>query len=363
MTTREIIDKIMPSFTEWFEKIGHKDTEKFREEDNAKRDRLEILFNEVKLPYDRPERMTARDIVDQTSLFQKIVREKGDKLCALRVVPNNPKLPKFRQRGLTLNEYLNGWFKELKIDPNNYKIEVVPHPIKNDYSITFIVNDHGIFGEIITGGHWQLTQGLLEDELITFSSNFSDIKISKKNKEIEAYLKEMIKYLLIPQAKQEILNKKMKAEFTKMGYLKGYFEYSIWSPTEKYFIDYNRIIPDMIKITIPSINSHAGQLTGMCGSPGKAVGNVKVVFEPNKSDFETGDILVCTMTMIDYAPLMQKAVAIITEQGSLLSHAAIISRELGKPCIIGVKDATKLLTNGDLIEIDATEGVIKKIDV
>lgn len=361
MTTREIVDKIMPSFTEWFEKIGYKDTEKFRAEDNTKRDRLEILFNEISLPYDRPERMTAKDIIDQTALFQKIVKEKGDKLCALRVVPNDPKLPKFRQRGLTLNEYINGWFKELKINPNDYKIEVVPHPTTNDYSITFIIGDNGIFGEIIAGGHWQLTQGILDNELITFFFDFFNLKLSKQNLEIEKYLKEMVGQLLVPRDKQNILKEKVQAEFTREGFLKGYFEYSIWSPTEKYFIDYNRIIPDIINTTNPSIGEQIGQLTGMCASPGKVTGRAKIVLDPLNTEFNDGEILVTTMTMIDFAPIMKKAGGIITEQGSLLSHAAIVSRELKKPCIINVKNATKLISDGELIQIDADCGLIKKL--
>ena len=104
----------MPSFTEWFSKISYQDTEKFRLEDNTKRDRLEILYQIAGLSYDRPERLSVRDIVDNTPTFQDVVRRKGDQLCALRLVPTKPELPKLRQRGLTLNEYLSGWFRELK---------------------------------------------------------------------------------------------------------------------------------------------------------------------------------------------------------------------------------------------------------
>ncbi|MFZ2189187.1 MAG: hypothetical protein WAV48_00165, partial [Candidatus Magasanikiibacteriota bacterium] len=104
------INNSMPSFTEWFEAIGYNKTNEFRQEDNTKRDRLEFLFQNFNIPYDRPERMTARDIVDCTPLFQDIVNRKGNELCALRLVPNKPNLPKLRQRGKTLNEYLGDWF-------------------------------------------------------------------------------------------------------------------------------------------------------------------------------------------------------------------------------------------------------------
>jgi pyruvate,water dikinase len=59
-----------------------------------------------------------------------------------------------------------------------------------------------------------------------------------------------------------------------------------------------------------------------------------------------------------YVPLMQKAVAIVTDQGGILSHAAIIARELGKPCIVGTGNATKELKNGQLVTVNATNGTV-----
>ena len=67
------------------------------------------------------------------------------------------------------------------------------------------------------------------------------------------------------------------------------------------------------------------------------------------------------MTTPEFVPLMQKAAAIITDQGGILSHAAIVSRELGKPCITGTENATSLLKDGDMVEVDADEGVVRKV--
>ena len=58
---------------------------------------------------------------------------------------------------------------------------------------------------------------------------------------------------------------------------------------------------------------------------------------------------------------MKKAAAIVTEQGGITSHAAIISRELRVPCVIGTKIATKVLKDGDKVEVDATKGIVKKL--
>ena len=68
------------------------------------------------------------------------------------------------------------------------------------------------------------------------------------------------------------------------------------------------------------------------------------------------------MTRPEFVPLMKKAGGIITNEGGITSHAAIISRELGIPCIIGTKIATKVLHDGDLVEVDADNGVVRILE-
>ena len=72
-------------------------------------------------------------------------------------------------------------------------------------------------------------------------------------------------------------------------------------------------------------------------------------------------ILVTSMTTPDFVPLIQRASAIVTDEGGITCHAAIVSRELKKPCVIGTKIATQVLKDGDLVEVDAYKGIVKKI--
>ena len=74
-----------------------------------------------------------------------------------------------------------------------------------------------------------------------------------------------------------------------------------------------------------------------------------------------GDILVTNMTTPDFVPIMKKVKAIITKEGGMTCHAAIISRELGVPCVVGTKVAMQVLKDGDLVEIDAGKGIVKII--
>ena len=103
------------------------------------------------------------------------------------------------------------------------------------------------------------------------------------------------------------------------------------------------------------------KVIGQTGSPGKVQGVAKVIMNisKEKDKFIEGDILVTGMTRPEFVHLMKKSSAIITDEGGITSHAAIISRELKKPCIIGTKIATQVLHDGDLVEVDADKGVVR----
>jgi len=104
------------------------------------------------------------------------------------------------------------------------------------------------------------------------------------------------------------------------------------------------------------------KLVGTVANPGgKIKGKVKIVRSSGDYKKGTGFILVSPMTMPDIALILKKAKAIITDEGGLTSHAAIISRELNIPCVIGTKIATKVFKDGDKVEVDATKGIVKKI--
>jgi phosphohistidine swiveling domain-containing protein len=85
-------------------------------------------------------------------------------------------------------------------------------------------------------------------------------------------------------------------------------------------------------------------------------GVAQVVLDPHRDKFISGRILVTTMTRPDFVPLMRRAKAIITDEGGITSHAAIISRELGIPCIIGTKVGTKLIATGKLVVLNLSNG-------
>ncbi len=115
-------------------------------------------------------------------------------------------------------------------------------------------------------------------------------------------------------------------------------------------------------IRVEKVASDISMLTGSCACIGKATGIVKIVNRPSDmAKMQKGDILVSYATTPDIVPAMKIASAIVADLGGLTSHAAIVSRELNVPCVIGTKIATRWLKDGDKVEVDASKGTVRKL--
>jgi len=100
-------------------------------------------------------------------------------------------------------------------------------------------------------------------------------------------------------------------------------------------------------------------LKGLSACPGVATGLVKIMNDPSELDkVQKGDVLVTRMTNPDFVPAMKRATAIVTNEGGQTSHAAIVSRELGVVCVVGTKEATEKLKEGDVITVDGSNGLV-----
>ncbi|MFC1687149.1 PEP-utilizing enzyme [Patescibacteria group bacterium] len=103
-------------------------------------------------------------------------------------------------------------------------------------------------------------------------------------------------------------------------------------------------------------------ITGIVASSGKVNGRVRIIMKIHDMiNMEEGDVLVSSMTRPEMLPAMKKASAIVTDEGGLTCHAAIVAREMRIPCIIGTKIATHALKDGDMVEVDAQVGTVKKL--
>ncbi|MBI4448244.1 hypothetical protein HY643_04645 [Candidatus Woesearchaeota archaeon] len=132
------------------------------------------------------------------------------------------------------------------------------------------------------------------------------------------------------------------------------FEYGTYELTrdklEKYYKE------NLVKTEIKNLK----EISGEVACQGKVRGHVRIVTNPSKTkNFKQGDILVTAMTRPEFVPLMKKAAAVITDEGGITSHAAIVSRELKVPCIIGTKFSSTILKDGDFVEVDANKGIVR----
>jgi pyruvate,water dikinase len=112
---------------------------------------------------------------------------------------------------------------------------------------------------------------------------------------------------------------------------------------------------------VPEAQLHAGEevVRGLGASPGIASGGVRVLRSPSEAGaFVPGEILVAPMTNPDWVPILRNAAALVTDGGGMTCHAAIVSRELGVPCVVGTRRATELLRDGDLVTVDGQKGVV-----
>jgi phosphohistidine swiveling domain-containing protein len=105
------------------------------------------------------------------------------------------------------------------------------------------------------------------------------------------------------------------------------------------------------------------EFKGNIACKGSIKGRVKIIYFKNDfNKIKIGDILVTSMTTPEMIPIMKKAASFVTDEGGVTCHAAIISREMNKPCVIGTKIATKVLHDGDLVEVDANNGIVRVIE-
>lgn len=118
----------------------------------------------------------------------------------------------------------------------------------------------------------------------------------------------------------------------------------------------------------PADNGPVTLIKGSVANPGLARGVVKIINSLSEDQakevdsMQKGQILVTGMTRPHLIHAIAKAAAIVTDEGGMLCHAAIVSREFGLPCIVGTKNATKLLHDGDLVEVDANAGIVTLLD-
>ena len=247
------------------------------------------------------------------------------------------------QEKLAEEEALKNSFKKLKVKREKLiKDKKVSRPVMN------------IISMLATIARWRderKAYNQLGDSIVEkFIKEFS-LRIGVKQNILEHLLwQELEKIFYLSKNDLRQLDQRMRQGILSVVFRQGKIR---WLP----YIQAEKIRKIMI-----GIMSKCDNLKGRPAYPGKVQARARIIL--NKKDFhklKPGEILVAPNTRPEYVPIMKIAGAIISEEGGITCHAAIISRELKKPAVVGVQGALDVLKDGDLVEVDADQGIVRKL--
>jgi len=151
-------------------------------------------------------------------------------------------------------------------------------------------------------------------------------------------------------SKEDIMNQMVKDD-------RAYKEFNSWGSAPLLFDSRGRIITAERKVS-----TKKNELIGDSVSFGKIRGKAKVLNSVNEKEFYPGDILITKATDPGWTPLIINCGGIVLEVGGMLQHGALVSREFNKPCVVGIDNVTKIIKDGEEVEVDAIEGVVRLLD-
>ena len=321
-------------------------------------------------------------ITENFSGFKDLFREKDDKKLARLIEDKYPKIYQLLKKHT--DEF--GWLTFYYIGPVMSVFDLLKS-IRNDFSSKESISNQlkkieFHFRELPVKKASIIKKLKLPAELVylfNVSSFFTYLKDHRKGIYQKSYVAmepvieeisqrlhlsvKEVKYLVDSEIKEALLKNKdfrrlaaQRTQYCVSHVYKGRIEILIGDKATQLINTYiSRPSNNLIKI-------ETNQLKGTIAYAGKVRGIVKLVI--NKGDIDKvkeGDILVSPATNPDLIIAMKKSAAFVTDRGGITSHAAIVSRELQKPCVVGTGNATKVLKDGDLVEVDAEKGIVKII--
>ncbi len=240
-------------------------------------------------------------------------------------------------------------------------------PVTSDRSKIAIEAVYGLGETIVSGDVTPDTYIVDKDKLKISKKNVAPQEWKLIRNEGDKGKTTNIKVVLTPEekAQQKISDKDIIA-LAKLGkHIEDWYQFPQdieWAKEDKeiYIVQTRPVttIRETVAEAIPEIKAPV-LLSGAPASPGIASGPVKVIPDASQIDkVANGDILVAEMTTPDFVPAMKRAAAIVTDRGGRTAHAAIVSRELGIPCVVGAERAVATLTDGQIITVDGSRGKV-----
>ena len=224
--------------------------------------------------------------------------------------------------------------------------------VKDDQELVSDIEDARELGYVLTAG--------IEEAYISSARHLPFLELVAKRISIPF---QDIKYLLSSEIYSALTGQKSIDLKDIEERKKGFVMMMLHEQQYVKFGEEAHTISQWVDRELNKVDSSLRELKGTVACKGHAKGKVRIAFEPSQAHLiKEGEILVCPMTNPDYVPAMRRSSAIVTDEGGLLSHASIMSREFNKPCIIGTKIATQVLKDGMLVEVDAERGVVRILE-
>lgn len=247
------------------------------------------------------------------------------------------------------------------------------NPVENNTN-EIMVNASWGLGEAVVSGIVTPDEYILnKDDLFIKEKHIADknTMIVKKDDGVGTVEVSVKNYLGFDKVSEQCLTNEEITELSNSGIAiekiyKSYqdIEWAFDKDTKKLYILQARPVTTLRKGDDGKMNGEKNKelkviVKGLGASPGIVSGKVKLIKDINEIDrVEENDVLVTTMTNPDMVPAMRKASAVVTDEGGRTCHAAIVSRELGIPCIVGSKNGSNILKEGMVVTIDATRGIV-----
>ncbi|HHU70006.1 MAG TPA: phosphoenolpyruvate synthase [Thermoanaerobacterales bacterium] len=247
------------------------------------------------------------------------------------------------------------------------------NPVNNNTNEIMINASWGL-GEAIVSGAVTPDEYIVEkDSLSIVEKHIADKKVMiiKKDSGVGTVEVNVEDYLGFDKVRTQCLSDEEIKELSRIGIaieeLYGSYQDIEWAfdkDTKKLYILQSRPITTLKggeekEMEVKKDEDLKVLVKGLGASPGISSGKVKKISDINEiARVNDGDVLVTIMTNPDMVPAMKKAAAVVTDEGGRTCHAAIVSRELGIPCIVGTKNGSKILKEGEMITVDATRGVV-----
>jgi len=266
------------------------------------------------------------------------------------------------KKGYTLAMPLTAVVVQKQIASEKSGVGFCVHPVTGDKGVVVIESSWGQ-GEEIVSGRVTPDMFVLDKETGTvLEKKLADKKLMKISSLDSGGLEEFN----VPRSmrtKSSLENAELRQLWSLARRLEDHysfpqdFEWAVESG--KVFLLQTRAVTVLRVSAAQDKDTREPLLRGLSASPGMATGKVKLALTAGALEaVGKGDVLVTRMTTPDFVPAMMKTAAIVTDEGGMTSHAAIVSRELGVPCVVGTGVATKILKDGATVTVDGYNGLV-----